>query len=458
MTRVIPFFVLSALALGACADLPLFVELTSTDGTAPTNLTASGEPLSFPRLTESGGALFADLAVDAKGTLHALSTEADAAAGRQVYHRASSDGGKTWSEPEALTEANAEAGVCRLALDGKGRLYAIWKDDTEADLPSGALYRGTLRYRVLDAGAWSPAVRIGTEAQAMSWYPAVTPGGLLYLVWNETVPFGKGYTSPAEAGVIKKAPLDGVKVGRVDDIYRPNAVPVAGTSAYHFDSFEGLNGFIDAGAVPQYVAQKARAAITEGVASEPQDIILRLAGFEQTFLKVDQFLKGTTHFIDPPALVRDAGNRTHLVLLDSQSDRAGLVDYLTSDKFSFTTVYRLKEKNGRFMGAQVRQGPQGQWVALMELQDTADQTAPIDLYVARYDGTKWQTPVNLTLNAAREAPLTAASPAPTPMGRVNVKFASAAWDAQGKVHIVFVAAPVPKDATLPKPDLFFHSL
>lgn len=433
MTRKLPLLALAALTLTGCPDLPFLAEITSTDnpGALTGPVTADGKPAAFPKVSSGGKAVYTDLAIDAKGTWHLITTEAGPQAiAHDLQYRASADQGKTWSEPESL--GAAQAGYCRLLLDAKGRVYAFWKDHVETDFPSGALHRGTLSYKVLDNTIWSPVTRVGTEKQAMSWYPAMTPGGEVYLVWNETLPFGTGFTPPAEAGLIKKAMLDGATVGRISEIYRPVAKPLPGTSEYHYDSFEGLNGFVDEGGVPQYVVQKAFAQTTEGVASDPTEIMLSFGNVDLPFLKVDQFLKATRHFVDPPALIRDASRNHHVILLDAKSERHGLVDYLTTDnKRPHAEIYRLKQKTGRFKGAQVVRGPQGKAVALMELQDTADQAAPFDLYVATFDGSTWQAPVNLTQNATRAQAV-----------RYNTAFASAAWNAEGKLAVAFVSTPV----------------
>ena len=78
-----------------------------------------------------------------------------------VYHRPSSDGGRTWGDPTYLSEGQPDGytGIPGVVADGAGRVYAVWKvvdrasSMAEQELASVALVCGM-------AAAWAQASRV----------------------------------------------------------------------------------------------------------------------------------------------------------------------------------------------------------------------------------------------------------------------------------------------------------
>jgi hypothetical protein len=75
----------------------------------------------------------------------------------QVFYHRSDDGGATWSDAIQVSAADPKRQACagtRLAIDGRGRLHAVWM---QAHLPQGWPPAGVFYSRSLDAGlTWSP--------------------------------------------------------------------------------------------------------------------------------------------------------------------------------------------------------------------------------------------------------------------------------------------------------------
>lgn len=130
------------------------------DGPTPGGDDGSGLPPALTRVSDEDGARYASLVVTADGLLHEVWTEAGSGPGR-VLHAASRDGGGSWSEPEDISDRDGDpygAGFGTALASADGRLYAVWKDDTDStsDKVSGGIYPGTLVYRCHEQGSCVP--------------------------------------------------------------------------------------------------------------------------------------------------------------------------------------------------------------------------------------------------------------------------------------------------------------
>jgi len=110
-----------------------------------------------------------------------------------IYHRFSTDGGKTWSVAENISNDNTGngAGFPRLGCDAQGALYAAWvrfgvggRAVTESTLDGPGGYQpGTLTLRRCSGGAWSPPFTFGTPEKVASFCMFTGANGVPHLLW-----------------------------------------------------------------------------------------------------------------------------------------------------------------------------------------------------------------------------------------------------------------------------------
>lgn len=111
------------------------------------------------RLSAAGG-LISAIAASRYRQVHVLYASRQ----HQVFYRRSDDDGGTWSDAIQVSAADPERQACagtRLAVDGSGRLHAVWM---QAHLPQGWPPAGVFYSRSLDAGqTWSPARQLSGD-------------------------------------------------------------------------------------------------------------------------------------------------------------------------------------------------------------------------------------------------------------------------------------------------------
>ncbi len=114
-----------------------------------------------------------------------------------IYHRSSSDGGKTWTEAKNLSEemADIDVGRCQVLVDAKNRAYVVWRAAlglnfvVSADAAAGGY--SNLYYRALEGGKWS-RIKLITELAApanqndgaISFFTTLDPAGKAQVLWN----------------------------------------------------------------------------------------------------------------------------------------------------------------------------------------------------------------------------------------------------------------------------------
>jgi hypothetical protein len=420
-------------ASGAAKPMP---PLSATD--------AAGKPkaLSAVKLSAYDGAAYCDLAVAADGTFHALYTESPAI-GKPVflYHRSSPDG-VTWSPPTNLSddESGRDSGYCRAVVDGRGRVYAVWKfvpARTMLDGP-GAVEPGQLVYRCLDGGAWSGATRFGSDAgPQVSWFAAVDPGGTPHVVWSEVAEDAfarRKSASRKHANLVKQAALNGPASGPVKSLITAAPLPTdaqiaaaakrGGKSiipyAEQYPKEVGLwnlRGHVDAGGVARFSAEQPKdaqpapaVAPGEGAYKEGPVVYWDGAALKSVYT-IDMRERDGNSFANPPTLLADAGGRPHLIRAPSSKkvERACVRDYpLNADGTPGTPVdvMTARDPKGQILGWQAWSLPGGRMAVAVTLKDIPPGgsviDAPYDLYVSFSDGGgKWTPPLNVTDNAAR---------------------------------------------------------
>ena len=122
------------------------------------------------------------LQVDARGRLHATWwTGRPSAAG--VYYAYSDDGGRTFSEPEAMGTAGfSRPAHVQLALGDSGRVVAAWDDGT-VKLP-----RVLLRVSRDGGASWGAAEAVSAEGRVATFPVLAVSGRRLTVLWSDESP------------------------------------------------------------------------------------------------------------------------------------------------------------------------------------------------------------------------------------------------------------------------------
>ena len=128
-TNPVPAGATATLTLaGSYGDSLITVTATSAGISRSTNLRAEFAGASVIATHTSGfTTLNAGLVCDSSGVAHTLfDDDTGVAGGGKVYYEKSSDGGKTYSTPRALTDGSETSFDSALCVDSAGNLYAAW--------------------------------------------------------------------------------------------------------------------------------------------------------------------------------------------------------------------------------------------------------------------------------------------------------------------------------------------
>lgn len=382
---------LCAVALATLTGCP---DLADWAGPTP----PGGGAAAFTKLSEHGAAAWAAIALGADGTRHVLFQDTPRGGAGSVYHRASTDGGATWSAPELLSARGESAGVPRLAVDGQGRVYAAWKvmKDGSGDSLSGGPYGRELVYRVLEGGAWSPAVPVSASRQTVSWFLSADPTGKVHAVWTEHVEAPNGYQTISPA-VIRQATLAGPAPGAPKVLV--NAAPDEPAdydgSAWHYPSYSTLRGYVDAQGKARFVSVRTPSS------GEPDEakVVYWDGDREVPLFAFAPYGVDYRAYYNPPELLVDAGGAGHVLVQDVKGERQGVLDFPLEPGGSPRVVRAASEPTGELKAFQVVQGPAGRMAALLSLKERSG--AAFELFAAQAEGGAWGPAANLTDNAAR---------------------------------------------------------
>lgn len=136
---------------------------------APWDSATSAQAWSEPRPINGGTGYFTALAVDSKGRLHALWTEAipvdpkapptECDSCSDVFYRQSDDSGLTWTTPTNLSQSLLGSVKPQIQIDKNDNVHVVWEEGfdwyTSQGNPTAGMYR-----RSLDGGrTWGPPVQ-----------------------------------------------------------------------------------------------------------------------------------------------------------------------------------------------------------------------------------------------------------------------------------------------------------
>jgi hypothetical protein len=350
---------------------------------------ASAAPAAEPvPISSFNEATYTSLVADRAGALHAVWLDRNPETQRQaVYHRSSSDDGRSWGNPTFLSEGQPDGytGIPRVVSDNAGRVYAVWKmvdrgtSMAEQELLSRPAY-GTLVYRVLVDGRWSPVRTLGAERAVVAWFAATDPRGRSHVVWSEN-PDGAGFLSTtADAGTLRQAHLDGAtpRGGQV----------ISGASRFGKLGYWSISGYVDANGTAHWVALR-------GNDSDRRTILVHSSSGRERTLPWFKATTQATGARTPPQLVLDASGMEHVVVHEGGA-RPGVVDHvLNAERYPDTVVtgvdadaiqdFQLSSAGGR---------------PLVTIQITGDDGNRLaDLYLSTWNGDGWTTPARVTDNA-----------------------------------------------------------
>lgn len=233
---------------------------TSTDG-GRTWTTTQTMPFSYENPS-------ARMAVSQEGVIHIVygrNPRSELSGYGEIYHRASTDGGKSWSEPKALTDDDPDALVGQyhpnLSVAPNGRVDAVWWDTRDdPGIRSNDVYHA---YSLDDGRTWSRNQRItdqSVDRRVGVWGanydinspPAVTSTNAYALFgWDDT----RHTTEFYDANVTSEFG------GGLQDIYTANvqfSVVGGGTSNAARIALAGVAGLMAVGLALLAVAVSAR--------------------------------------------------------------------------------------------------------------------------------------------------------------------------------------------------------
>jgi hypothetical protein len=357
------------------------------------------------------------IAVAPDGTIHvAFLEEHNTTYVNAIYHRSSSDGGKTWTDAKNLTEDMPEmkVGRCQVLADAGNRVYVIWRAAIPASFDVSPDLGGSpccLWFRELEGGKWSRAKSIsetgGGDPQysdaAYSFFAVVDAAGHAQVVWNAMPDHWHpelvtryGHSNGVGPGLVLQSTLDGANASIPREVFLPVVTPGTVQTPPSCDGLDTLTGYVDSASsahfislatMPMYGLPQHKAhyeLIEDGKAGA--SIVLPPLSFHATK--------------DIPTLLVDATGKRHMIAMFLAGEHPNFRDYLIGSDEDPTVILAAKGLNGIVEGFQAYQGPGGHMVVIMQTK-TGDISDLGDTWVSMSDGTGWSKPICVTNNAAR---------------------------------------------------------
>jgi len=395
--------------------------------------------LTYQLLSQRPTGHYSDAAVAPDGSIHVAYSEAGERFGetRHLYHQSSTDGGHTWSQRQNLSheyDRNFGAGFHRIVIDGKGRVYVVWKPHNHQDTPCGNS-EGDLVFRVLDGGSWSKPIRVGTEKHVLGWFPSVNPAGIAHLVWNEDAPLrsdGSRWSGARNAMLVHQCVLDGPAASPPVRIWGDKPILDDMTLGKRYPGYKGIRGYVDARGTAHWVAEKIPAKI------DHTDVeLVHCDGVRETVLfQATRF--GSVSLVDrqfnrsPLQLLVDSAGRQHVVFLDLKGEKPAVIDHMIGSNAEPTIVRAAKALDGEISGVQAIQGAGGRMAVLMQVRDDRSKYE-FDLLLSTFDGTRWSPTVDLTGHRGPSA-----LPVAPGFKHLDAHFAAGVFDRAGRLNLAVV--------------------
>ena len=384
-----------------------------------------------------------DFLIDKSGVYHAVFQESpDNGKPDYIYYSTSANKGASWSKPVTLSNDNTGngAGYPRILQDGKGVIYAIWKryGNTASQYPvpedildgPGGYSAGTLFYKVLSGGAWSPQIQLNELEQAQeSWFATVSPQGSLFVIWTQASPESvKNNRVPTwyYCDYMRATVLNGTSHSAYLDLSKPSPLDASGYPAQK-DGGINLNGYVDNTNSPHL--------IYEDLKDDVQEIEYFNGKTERAVYSYPKYGAGNT-FSNPPHLLVDENGIDHLIFKPApatlESEQIWDINLATNQ----TNVLASIQKSGvAISGFQASQGPKGAMAVTFEAGTRSGNTEAFGIF---YNNGTWKN-VGLTNNASKEnffskefIGLGGYRTSISSITRYNSTFGSVAYDASGR--------------------------
>ncbi|MGA2583481.1 MAG: sialidase family protein [Tepidisphaeraceae bacterium] len=358
------------------------------------------------------------IAVAPDGTIHVAfmekhrTTYADA-----IYHRSSSDGGKTWTEAKNLSEdmPGIDVGRCQVLVDSQNRVYVIWRSALATNwmiTPDPAGGATNLWFRELEGGNWSSIKPIGvtcdqaTQLNAVfCFFAAIDAAGHAQVLWNvmpdkwhpETL-LRNGHSNGVGNGLVFQSTLDGATASDPREVFLPVVTPAANAwGSPSCDGLDTMNGYVDAAGAAHFVALAAMPMY--GLPQHPAHYELIENGKAGQSIQLPDLSFHAAR--DIPTLLVDAKGKQHVIALFLAGEHPNIRDYLLGSDAEPAVIRAAVGLNGTIAGFQAYQGPGGRMVVIMQMNDTgAEGSAENYVSISTGDG-KWSPAVNVTDNAGR---------------------------------------------------------
>jgi len=354
------------------------------------------------------GIVSPSMAVAPDGTIHVAFVEQHRTTfANAIYHRSSSDGGKTWAEAKNLSEdmPNIDVARCQVLADARNRVYVIWGTPL-----GGVAGRSNMWFRELEGGKWSKAKPVSENPQdnsTRSFFAAVDAAGRAQVIWNvdpderhpQLMPNHQHLAGVGD-GLVLQSTLDGATAGNPREVFLP-VIGIVGKGAWaqpSCDDLATLNGYFDSAGAAHFVASVT--GTMYGANPHPPDYELMENGKTGQIIKLPELSFHASK--DIPTLLLDAKGKQHVIALYLAGEHPNIRDYLLGSADEPTVIRAAVGLNGAIDGFQACQGPGGRMVAIMQMNDTGERGAE-DNFISMSTGDgKWSVPVNVTNNAGRK--------------------------------------------------------
>ena len=284
------------------------------------------------------------MVVAPNGTIHiAFREQAEQGSFCAIYHRSSSDGGKTWSTARNLSDSKPDLNVgrCQIAADGQGRVYVVWRYGFEQyDIPDLIPHAGTnnnLVYSVLTGSSWSKPISLHTPVTyttqntgSESFFMSTDPNGAVHVIWNQDptilhpdLKLDDHHSYGVGVGMVMESKLDGASPSTPREIYlppvsKPNDIPTC-------DGLDLLNGYVDGDGVAHF------AALVQPTSVSATGNHFHVIDGENQSPSLDLPGSGGDYWVCQPTLLRDAQRRQHLITLYPAGELPGVRDYVVGN-------------------------------------------------------------------------------------------------------------------------------
>jgi len=123
------------------------------------------------------------IAIDSSGTINIVWTDRRSGNG-EIYHRASTDGGVTWTTPKRLTWTSGSSVVPSITIDADDMIHVVWADYTPG--VTDIFYK---RSTTPGGTAWNSAKRLSwtSDYSEVPAIAAISSSGIL-VVWADYTP------------------------------------------------------------------------------------------------------------------------------------------------------------------------------------------------------------------------------------------------------------------------------